>query len=112
MGVGRRAADFKRGLRGRGLPPGGDLTYNLTMIRVNVAEAKAHLSEYLDKLEGGQTDVVVLCRRNEPIAEIRPIPRAEEKPRPVGRAKGTFSVPKTFFEPLPDEFVAAFAGET
>ena len=88
------------------------MTYNLTMIRVNVAEAKAHLSEYLDKLECGQMDVVVLCRRNEPIAEIRPLPRAEEKPRPVGRAKGTFRVPSTFFDPLPGDLVAAFAGET
>jgi antitoxin (DNA-binding transcriptional repressor) of toxin-antitoxin stability system len=88
------------------------MTYKMTMIRVNVADAKAHLSEYLDKLEGGQIDAVVLCRRNEPIAEIRPLPRAEVKPRPVGRAKGTFSVPATFFDPLPEELVAAFAGET
>lgn len=100
------------GARRHGLTVPRDLTYNLTMIRVNVAEAKAHLSEYLDKLERGQMDVVVLCRRNEPIAEIRSLPRAQEKPRPIGRAKGTFSVPKTFFDALPDELVAAFAGET
>ena len=43
------------------------------MIRVNVAEAKAHLSRYLESVERGET--VVLCRRNVPVAEIRALPK-------------------------------------
>ena len=39
------------------------------MIRLNIHEAKTHLSKYLAKLEKGET--ILLCRRNEPIAEIR-----------------------------------------
>jgi hypothetical protein len=31
--------------------------------------------------------------------------------RPIGLAKGTFQVPPTFFEPLPDEILDAFEGE-
>lgn len=40
------------------------------MIRLNIHEAKTHLSRYLPEIERGET--VVLCRRNVPIAEIRP----------------------------------------
>ena len=56
------------------------------MIRVNVAEAKAHLSRYLESVERGET--VVLCRRNVPIAEIRALPRRPPAPRPVGIDRG------------------------
>jgi hypothetical protein len=33
-----------------------------------------------------------------------------KKPRPIGLAKGEFEVPKTFFEPLPDELIRTFEG--
>ena len=80
------------------------------MIRLNVHEAKTHLSRYLARLEAGET--IVLCRRNEPIAEIRPLPRPAAEPRPFGLSKGEFSVPPSFFEPLPDDEIAAFEGES
>ena len=41
------------------------------MIKVNIAEAKTHFSQYIDSVEQGET--VVVCRRNVPIAEIRPV---------------------------------------
>ena len=75
------------------------------MIRVNIAEAKARLSTYLDSVEQGQT--VVLCRRNVPIAEIRALPKPPPKERPVGVDRG-MKVPDSFFEPLPDEILRAF----
>ena len=77
------------------------------MIRVNVAEAKAHLSRYLKSVERGET--VVLCRRNVPVAEIRALPRAIREPRPVGIDRG-MTLPAAFFEPLPDDVLAAFEG--
>jgi len=83
------------------------MTYYQTMIRVNIAEAKTHLSQYLEAVEKGET--VVLCRRNVPIAEIRPIPRSPEAPRPVGIDRG-MTVPASFFEPLPDDLLDAFDG--
>ncbi|MYD86595.1 MAG: type II toxin-antitoxin system prevent-host-death family antitoxin [Acidobacteria bacterium] len=70
------------------------------MIKVNIAEAKARLSTYLDSVEQGQT--VVLCRRNVPIAEIRALPKPPAEERPVGIDRG-MRVPDGFFEPLPDE---------
>ena len=45
-----------------------------------------------------------------PIAEIRPLPAREMKPRPIGLARGRFTVPPSFFEPLPDHLQDAFEG--
>ena len=78
------------------------------MIRLNIHEAKTHLSRFLRRLVAGET--IVLCRRNEPIAEIRPLLPRREDPRPVGLAKGRFRVSKRFFEPLPAEVLDAFEG--
>jgi antitoxin (DNA-binding transcriptional repressor) of toxin-antitoxin stability system len=79
------------------------------MIKLNVHEAKTHLSRYLERLERGET--IVLCKRNIPIAEIRPLPRRRKTRRPVGLAKGKFTVPASFFEPLPPQLIDAFHGE-
>ena len=78
------------------------------MTRLNIHEAKTHLSRYLARLEKGET--IILCKRNVPIAEIRPLPPPRQKKRPLGLDKGTFAVPKEFFDPLPDEFLEAFYG--
>ncbi len=77
------------------------------MIRVSVAEAKAHLSRYLKSVEQGET--VVVCRRNVPIAEIRALPKPAREPRPVGIDRG-MTIPAAFFEPLPHDLQAAFDG--
>jgi antitoxin (DNA-binding transcriptional repressor) of toxin-antitoxin stability system len=79
------------------------------MIRLNIHEAKTHLSKYLAKLEKGET--IVLCRRNQPIAEIRSISPKRKKPRPIGLHEGKFKLGPEFFEPLPDELLAYFNGE-
>ena len=68
------------------------------MNRINIAEARARLSHYLARVEGGETFVV--CRRGAPIAEIRPLPKRRREPRPVGIDRG-MQVPASFFEPLP-----------
>jgi antitoxin (DNA-binding transcriptional repressor) of toxin-antitoxin stability system len=78
------------------------------MIRLNIHEAKTHLSKYLARLEKGE--VIVLCKRNVPIAEIRPLPRPDDRKRPVGFMRGAFTVPAGFFEPLPEELLSAFEG--
>ena len=76
------------------------------MIRLNMHEAKTHLSRYVAQLQEGET--ILLCRRNEPVAEIRALPRAPTKRRPFGLARGQFQVPDSFFEPLPDDILNAF----
>lgn len=76
------------------------------MIKLNVHEAKTHLSRYLRRLEEGET--ILLCRRNIPVAEIRPLRRRAGSERPVGLARGEVEVGPAFFEPLPEELLAAF----
>ena len=78
------------------------------MIRLNIHEAKTHLSRYLKRLARGQT--ILLCKRNVPIAEIQPLPLPRKAKRRVGLDKGKFRLPKEFFDPLPDEFLQAFHG--
>ena len=80
------------------------------MIKVNVHQAKTHLSQYLDRIAKGET--IILCKRNKPIAEIRPLPPTRQSKRPIGLAKDKLKIPKSFFKPLPDEFVDAFEGTT
>ena len=79
------------------------------MIRLNIHEVKTHLSRYLAKLARGET--ILLCKRNIPIAEIRPLPKRRKGKRPIGLAKGEFKVPPEFFEPLPAELLDAFNGQ-
>ncbi len=78
----------------------------MTMIVVNIHEAKSKLSEYLDAVANGER--VVICKRNQPIAELRAIEQKRTEPRPLGLAKGQVSIPPSFFEPMPDEFLDAF----
>ncbi|MBA7704645.1 hypothetical protein ES703_113462 [subsurface metagenome] len=79
----------------------------MVMIKLNIHEAKTHLSRYLSKLADGEK--IVLCKRNVPIAEIIPIsPTVPKTRRPVGLAKGQFTIPEAFFEPLPDKIIKSF----
>ncbi len=77
------------------------------MKAVNLQDAKTHLSRYLDDVQKGE--VVVLCRHNKPIAEIRCIETADESVPEFGIYDG-FGVSPEFFEPLPDDLLRAFQG--
>ena len=82
------------------------LVYNMVMIKANVLEAKTHLSRYLDAVEEGE--VVVLCRHNKPIAEIRRLHPAPMPGVPEFGLWDGFGVSAGFFEPLDQETLAAF----
>jgi antitoxin (DNA-binding transcriptional repressor) of toxin-antitoxin stability system len=79
------------------------------MIKLNVREAKTHLSRYLARLARGES--ILLCKRNIPIAEIRPLPPHRKAKRRIGLAKGKFKIPPEFFEPLPDDVLDSFPGQ-
>ena len=78
----------------------------MSTIMLNMHEAKTRLSEVVAGLKAG--DRVVLCRRNRPVAEIRPLAPAAAEPRPVGLGKGLVAIPSSFFEPLPEEVLGSF----
>ena len=66
------------------------------MIQININEAKARLSKYTKLVKAGQT--VVLCERNKPFAEIRPLDGRAAIPRVFGLSKGVFTLGPEFFE--------------
>jgi prevent-host-death family protein len=80
------------------------------MIRLNIHEAKTHLSRCLDRVAKGET--IILCKRNEPVAEIRPLPPRRKTKRPLGLARSAFKVPPEFFKPLPRSIYGKFRGST
>lgn len=78
------------------------------MIQVNLHEAKAKLSAYLDAVSRGER--VVIARRNIPVAELTPIRPAVATERLIGQgpSESGYDIPDAFWEPLPDEIAAAF----
>ena len=83
---------------------------NIVMIKTNVAEIKARLSEYLDRALAGER--IVICRHNKPVAELRPLAEVRVEPRPTGPLPGrpTFEISPTFFDPLPDDELTLWEG--
>jgi len=78
------------------------------VIRLNVHEAKTHLSQCLRRLDQGET--ILLCRHNRPIAEIRPLAEVQPKRRVFGLDQGKIVVPPEFFEPLDEDTLGYFSG--
>jgi len=85
------------------------LVQYMTMIRINIHEAKTHLSRYLARLQKGE--VILICRRNIPVAELRAVPTARTRKRPLGLARDEFQVPESFFIQLPEEVLQGFEGQ-
>ena len=75
------------------------MVYNIVMLKVNIAEAKSRLSEYLRRSEAGET--IFLARRNIPVAELRPLRRPVREARPFGLCGNEFRVPPDFDRPVP-----------
>lgn len=78
------------------------------MIRVNIHDAKTHLSRYIEKVEQGE--VVVVCRHNKPVAEIRVITKVAPIVRKEGLLKGRVSWSPGAFAPMTEEELAEFDG--
>ena len=60
------------------------------MVTVNLAHAKAHLSELLDGVEAGEE--VVITRRGRPIAHLSPVAARKRPLRPLAEFRA--SMPK------------------
>ena len=77
------------------------------MVQVNIGEAKTQLSRLLKLVEAGEE--VVIARNGVPVARLVAVPRKARKPQP-DQWKGMITVPDSFFDPLPPEFMAHFQG--
>ena len=80
------------------------------MSKTSIADVKARLSEYLERVEGGER--IVICRHNKPVAELVPVEHARSEPRPLGPLAGrpAFSVGDAFLEPLSAAELDAWEG--
>lgn len=80
------------------------------MAKTSIADIKARLSEYLERVEGGER--IVICRHNKPVAELVPVEYVRTEPRPLGPVAGRppFVVPEAFLEPLSTAELDAWEG--
>ncbi len=76
-------------------------------IMVNVHEAKTHLSRLLSRAAAGEE--IIIARAGKPVAKLVALPEAQQ-PRTPGLWKGKLTVPDSFFDPLPEEELAAWEG--
>ena len=74
---------------------------------INMHDAKTHLSQIARRVRKGER--FVLCARNKPFADIRPLRTDDSGRRPFGLARGTIQVPDDFNTPDP-EIEALFTG--
>src|SRR5262245_51861777 len=81
----------------------------MVMIMVNIYEAKAKLSEYVEA--AGRGERVVICRHNRPVAELRSVEQAHAGARDLTPMfPGATFTPPAFFEPLSTEELDAWEG--
>ena len=74
------------------------------MATVNVHEAKTHLSRLLARVEEGEE--VIIARNGKPVARLV---RCEVRgKRQFGVWKGRIALDDSFFDPLPEEELAAW----
>ena len=74
---------------------------------VNVHEAKTHLSRLLTQVEAGEE--VTIARNGTPVARLVPCRRRGK--RKFGAMKGRIALDDSFFDPLPEEELAAWEGD-
>lgn len=74
----------------------------------NISEAKTHFSKLINRVVAGEE--VIIGKAGKPVAKIIPYDQSEE-PRRGGQWCGKVKIADDFDE-LPEEFLAAFHGET
>lgn len=75
--------------------------------RVNMHEAKTHLSRLVDEAAAGHE--VIIARAGKPVARL--VALADEvKPKQLGLLKGQLKVPDDFNAPLPSSVLESFEG--
>jgi prevent-host-death family protein len=77
-------------------------------MKVSVNEAKQRFSDMLDRIAIGEE--VVITVKGDPVAKLVPIPSTKKKRTKLrlGSAKGKFTVPDDFNDPLPKEIEDLF----
>lgn len=74
-------------------------------MEVNIHEAKTHLSKLLARVALGEE--VIIAKAGKPVARLVAIKDRKGK-RVLGQAKGEFTVPDDFDDPLPPDIEESF----
>jgi prevent-host-death family protein len=77
------------------------------MKTVTVHQAKTNLSKLIEKACEGEE--IIIARGKKPVVRLVPIADAKGNRKP-GSMKGKISIGPEFFEPLPDDELAAWEG--
>ena len=73
---------------------------------VNIHQAKTHLSRLIEQAEAGEE--IIIARAGTPVARLAPVVSAQQ--RQPGRFAGHVQLMEGYFDPLPDEELAAWEG--
>ena len=72
---------------------------------VTVHAAKTNLSKLIERALAGEE--IVIARGDQPVVKLVPL-QAKPPKRQAGTLKGQFTVPDSFFDPLPDDELEAW----
>lgn len=73
------------------------------MQKVNIHQAKTHLSRLVDRVAEGEE--ILIAKNGRPVAKLTPI---SSEPRKPGRLKGRIRVRSDFDAPLPPSIAKVF----
>ncbi len=76
-------------------------------MRVNIHEAKTHLSKLLARVAGGEE--VIIAKAGRPVARLVPVGDRPTR-RVPGTAKGRVTIAPDFDAPLPEAVLEGFEG--
>lgn len=75
---------------------------------VNIHKAKTHLSKLVKRAHAGEE--IILALAGKPYARLVPLEAASAKRREPGGLEG-WTLPESFFDPLPDDELDAWEGK-
>ena len=77
--------------------------------KVNLYDAKTHLSDLVEKAAAGEE--IIIAKGGKPRARLGPLPARRLPARRPGLLKGRIWVASDFDEPLPPELLTKFSGD-
>ena len=76
------------------------------MVTVSLNEFQSDSLTFVRRAQAGES--IVIADQEQPIAELKPVPRPISEKRPFGLCKGQFEVPEDFDAPLSEQILHDF----
>lgn len=78
-------------------------------LTINIYDAKASLSQLVERAAAGEE--IIIAKAGRPMARLSAL-RSSRTPNLIGSLAGQIEIGPAFDDPLPDEIAAGFLGET